>query len=124
MRKTHGTCKVVQGVVLEHVVQDPQQLPHLGGDGLARQPESQRQDLLVELWRDSDRNTLRLQRRQSNAKEETLKSAARLKAKFRTRHEQLWQTVRSHLMNHRGVAGELKPPALAPGQGYCQLPPR
>lgn len=42
-----GTCEVVEAVVLEDFVQDAQQLPHLGGDGLTGEAERQRQDLLV-----------------------------------------------------------------------------
>ena len=43
------TGEVVEAVVLEHLEQDAQQLPHLGGDALAGEAEGQRQDLLVEL---------------------------------------------------------------------------
>ena len=43
------TCEVVEAVVLEDLVQDAQELPHLGGDGLTGEAERQRQDLLIEL---------------------------------------------------------------------------
>lgn len=43
------TCKIVKAVMLEDLVQDPQELPHLGGDGLTREAKGQRQDLFIEL---------------------------------------------------------------------------
>lgn len=36
------TCEVVEAVMLKDLVQDAQQLPHLGGDGLTCEAERQR----------------------------------------------------------------------------------
>lgn len=45
------TCKIVKAVMLEDLVQDSKELPHLGGDGLTRETKGQRQDLFIELYR-------------------------------------------------------------------------
>lgn len=43
--------------MLEDFVQDPEELPHLGGDGLTREAKGQRQDLFIELYRGQKRFT-------------------------------------------------------------------
>lgn len=58
--------------MLEDLVQDPEELPHLGGDGLTREAKGQRQDLFIELYQGQKRFTfpyinIQVQHLQSNS---------------------------------------------------------
>ena len=46
------TCKVVETIILEHIIQHREDIPHTLGDKLTGETIDQGQQLIVELWND------------------------------------------------------------------------